>query len=348
MSLVFALRVTHSLSIYSDRLEQILYQLSKAIISAINTTKPQHKPIQDVLSDLYRLENRPWCLTEMVYEWCLVIYKNRQRLQDEELIPLALRAGFRHFDPQDQRIPGSLAHTEHHRGLVDIVFKSEDSEAIADLLHAWTSKGRSHGPAHMLLSTCTGYLIDLYSRVHLSSRLRRLVIRSIELVGYKGFKGGGTERFVELLNRLHVGIEDMDYRSKWTPILLDTIQSSERAQHLSIHSWKLLAELTILPPLGSGNSAYVPQVTASLLEAQEWDKLECWMGVFWMEWSPQTAAIMEGVERVMVMLFCQRPRAIQKLTQWMELWSKRRNKEVPDAFQRICKQPREIVRADAP
>ena len=284
----------------------------------------------------------------MAYEWCPVLYKNRQSLQDEELIPLALWAGFRHFDPQDQRIPGSLTHTEDHRGLVEIVFKSEDSEAIADLLHAWTSKGRSHGPAHMLLSTCTGYLIDLYSRVHLSSRLRRLVIRSVELVGYKGFKESGTERFIELLNRLHVGIEDMDYRSKWTPILLDTIQSSEGAQCLSIHSWELLAELTILPPLGSGNSAYTPQVTASLLEAQEWDKLECWMGVVWMEWPPQTTVAIENVERVMVLLFRQQPGAVQKLTHRMEQWSKRRNKEVPTAFQRICKQPRESVRPDAP
>jgi hypothetical protein len=33
-----------------------------------------------------------------------------------------------------------ITHTEHHRGLVDVVFESQESEAIADLLHAWTMK----------------------------------------------------------------------------------------------------------------------------------------------------------------------------------------------------------------
>ena len=169
---------------------------------------------------------------------------------------LALEAGFRHLDPQYRRIPGSLTHTEHHRKLVSVIFQSNNSEAIADLLHAWTSIGRSHGPAHKLLRICTGHLVDLHNRVDFSSRLRRLVIRSVELIGHEGFKEGGMERFIELLNNLDVGVEDMDSYFKWALILLATVQSSEGARGLSTHSWELLAEFTALHPWAFGEAGF--------------------------------------------------------------------------------------------
>ena len=67
-----------------------------------------------------------------------------------------------------------------------------------------------------------------------------------------------------------------------------------------------------------GGSAYDLQVITSLLEAQEWDKLECWMGIVWMAWPPQTEKATEEVECVMALLFCQWPGAIQMLTEQME------------------------------
>ena len=211
----------------SDRLERILHQLSKAITSAISSPQPQHKPIQDVLSDLTRLENYPHYLTEMAYEWCSVICENRQRLVDCRLVSLALEIGFCHFNPQEWWIPVMLTHTEHHRELVDIIFKGGDGEAIADLLCAWASGGDSHEPAYTLLGLCTGHLVDLPNRMDLSLRLWWLIIHSVETIGYEGFKGGGMEKFVELLNHLHVCIEDMDVYSGWTLILLKAIQSSK-------------------------------------------------------------------------------------------------------------------------
>jgi hypothetical protein len=107
-------------------------------------------------------------------------------------------------------IEAVLTHTEHHRGLVDVVFQSQESEVIADLLHAWTTESMSHDPAYTLLGFCAEHLVGLHDLVPFSPRLRRLVIRSVELIGYKGFEGVGVERFIGLLNHLHVTVEDMD------------------------------------------------------------------------------------------------------------------------------------------
>ena len=57
-----------------------------------------------------------------------------------------------------------------------------------------------------------------------------------------------------------------------------------------------------------------------LLEAQEWDALECWLSVVWMLWPPE-AGETEDLERVMGLLFRQRPAAVQEPTESMERWS---------------------------
>jgi len=62
---------------------------------------------------------------------------------------------------------------------------------------------------------CVERFVCLHNLVSFSSRLRGLVIRSIELVGYEGFEGVGIERLVELLNRLHVAVEDMVWFHSW-------------------------------------------------------------------------------------------------------------------------------------
>ena len=42
------------------------------------------------------------------------------------------------------------------------------------------------------------------------------------------------ERFVGLLNHLHVTVEDMNEKEGWVWLLLNTIQFSEGTQHLSL------------------------------------------------------------------------------------------------------------------
>jgi hypothetical protein len=186
--------------------------------------------------------------------------------------------------------------------------------------------------------------------VPFSSRLRRLVIYSVELIGYKRFRRVGVERFVGLLNHLRVTVEDMEYDSAWGELLLEILQTSEGAQYLSNWYWELLVELQILRshPL-QDTPAYSPQIVTFLVEAQEWSKLECWMATIWMVWPPEVGGITEeDLGRSMPLLFQQRPGAFQKLEQWMERWSRETGKDTPESFQRICRQAREAVQLDAP
>ena len=329
-------------------MERILYQLSKAIRSAIVRARVQSKFIPHVLRDLIDLETRPMCLTEIAYDWCSVIYENRQSLGDwEGLLPTPLEIGFRHLDPRGRGIAPTLTHTEHHLEMVDVIFKSQNSDVIADLLHSWTIDG---DPSHIPLDTCAERLVCLHNLVQFSSRLRRLVIRSVGLVGYEGFEGVRMERFVELLNHLHIAAKDIDDERCWTKLLLDTIKSFEGTQLLSHWYWELLVELAISQSMWLRyKTTYNPQITTSLIEAQEWNKLECWMGTVWILWPPEADWITEeDLSCLILLLSRQRPGALQKLEQWMERCSQINGENMPESFRRICKQAWEAAQRDTP
>jgi hypothetical protein len=339
-----------SLLFTSDRIEPILYQLSQGIHSAINGTRIQQGFIAHLLDDLIRLENRPVRLTEVAYEWCSVIYANRQSLRDwERPLLVCLEIGFRHLDFQLQYVEAILTHTEHHRGLVDVVFQSQESEVIADLLHAWAKGSIFHEPARTLLGFCAGHLVGLHDLVPFSPRLRRLVIRSVRVIGYKGFEGVGAERLIGLLNHLDATVEDVDIHPQWVELLLEIVQTSEGAQRLSHRYWELLVELEILLPVWMrGEIAYNPQTMSYLIEAQEWSKLEYWMGIVWIVWPPGSGGITEeDLDHSMLLLCRRRLGAVQKLEQWMERWGERSYNSIPESFKRICKQAQEAAQQDA-
>ena len=328
-------------------MEQVLRLFYKAFCSAINGTQAQRELIPHALRDLIKLETHPVRLTEIAYDLCSVICENRQSLEDwEGLLLTALEIGFRHPDSQVRYIEARLVHTQHHLEMIDAIFGSQQSEAIADLLHAWTI---SVTPAYRFLGACTERLVCLQNLMPFSPRLRQLVMRSVLFVGYDGFKGVGVERFIGLLNHLRVTVEDIKSRSEWEKILLKTLQTSEGAQHLSYQYWELLVELVISPsPLPRPRLPYNPQIMISLTEAQEWKKLECWMGIVCVVWPSGADGTTEDFEHSMVLLFRQRPSAFQKLERWMEQWSQRNNEDIPESFQRICKQAQGAVQRDAP
>jgi len=329
-------------------------QLSKAVLSAINGTPIHLGFIPHMLCDLTKLETHPVCLTEAAYTWCSVVYENRQSLGDwESLLLVCLEIGFRHLDFQYLFTEARITHTEHHRGLVDVVFKSQESEVIADLLHAWTACNLPDELEGELLSSCAGHLAGLHNLVPFSLRLRRLAIRSVQYIGYKGFEGVGVESLAGLLNHLHVtaGDIDMGREFRWAKLLLETFQTSEGAQHVSYPYWELLAELAISesPWPESSGVVYSSQITTLLTEAQEWDKLECWIGAVWVAWPPAPGGTTEeDLDHVMVLLFRQRPGALQRLEQWMERWSRRDSGDIPESFKRICKQAHEAAQQDGP
>lgn len=261
---------------------------------------------------------------------------------------MSLEIGFRHLGSQDRYI--GLTHTEHRRELVDVVFKSRESETIADLLHALTADGPYNTPASPLLRFCTERLVGLQDLVPSSPRLRRLVIRFVELVGCKGFERVGVGRLIELLDQLHVTVEDVDEMDTWARLLLDVLQTSEGPRRLSQWYWELLVEIAIsLPQWMRDGVAYNPRITTFLVEAEEWSKLECWTGMVWMIWPSGAGGIARrDLERLMVLLSRQRPGAIEKLEQWMELWGRSPFNNTPDSFQRVCGQARRVVQQDTP
>ena len=309
----------------SNFLDRILVELSETIPRAVNGGRLNRNLVLHVLFDLTKLEAPPSHLTEIAYTWCSEIYQNRDNIGAWKYpLLVCLKAGFRHLDPWRPPTDITLTHTEHHQGLVDEVFKNPKNEKIADLLHTRTLGRRLAGPTDPLDSIIVERLVGLHDQF--SSRLRRLVIRFVEVVGYKGFEGVGVEVFVELLDRLGVEVEDMDEKRNWMSLLFDVIRSHKGASLLPDSYWKLLVELTIseqLPPEFENTPA--AKIAMSLTDADEWDKLECWIGIVWMCSDSQDAfnVALEDLEGCALMLFQQRPGARQRLEQRMGEWRQR-------------------------
>ena len=300
------------------------------------------------------MENHPKYLTEMAYEWCSVIFEHYQPFRHKKLLFFSLEAGFRHLD--SNQLPSFTNANFHHCKLIDITFESGDHEAIADMLLALSSIDR---PCELCRSPdmWIKYLKHLQDLQPFSSRLRKHLIHFIRSVGYKGPKGIGIHAFVVLLEDLHVGVGDVveDCVIPWIRFLLDTIQSPEASQHLPYHYWELLVELSI-PKSGwlQIPDQYIlsAQVMVSLEDAKEWDKLECWIGVVWINWPPKDIDTTEGskttedggvtargLEDVMLSLFHHQPGAIQRLQRLMGKCEKEGDGfVVPELFKQICEQ----------
>ena len=157
------------------------------------------------------------------------------------------------------------------------------------------------------------------------------------------------ERFVELLNDLRVTAEDVDDVIGWATLLLDTIQSPEGTQYLSHLYWEFLVEFAV------PNSRWLKldladglKIMITLTEAEEWSKLECWMAIVWMLLPEGVDPGEQDLGHSMTLLFRQRPRAVQKLEQWMEPWGQANFSCVPESFRQVCKQALEAGQWGAP
>ena len=363
----------------SNYLQQILNQFSKAVLVAVNGGWNQRRCIRHAFLDLANLETRPPRLAEIAYGWCSAIYENRKNLGDwEDLLPVCLELGFRRLDQQNLDTSIELIHTEHHRGLVDVVFKSQKSEAIADLLNVWTPRPyRSSELADTLFDIITGHLFGLHTLIPSSPRLRQHVVHFIEGNGRSILSRARAEELIEFLNQLHVTFEEMSDTTAWSSLLLDMIRSPVEIQCLSDQYWELLVEFAVLASWNWGSRDADGLIIArSLIEAEEWDKLECWIGILWMalklEEIPQggMSFVPEGIteedlEHPTLLLFHHRPGAAQRLEQLIERWSReswndiRRERDIPEwvqsrigltskALQRILARAHEAVqRQDA-
>ena len=114
------------------------------------------------------------------------------------------------------------------RGTPWVNFESQETEVVVGFPHPWTAERESHEPTHALLGLCAGHLIGLHSLVQFSLRLQRLIVCSVEFIGYEAFNGVEVEGFTGLLNHLHVTVEDIGRERIWVRLLLDTIWEPNR------------------------------------------------------------------------------------------------------------------------
>jgi len=100
---------------------------------------------------------------------------------------------------------------------------------------------------------------------------------------------------------------------------MGVLQTSEGTRLLSHWYWEVLVELAISRPQLLNGVTYHPQITTFLTEAQEWSKLECRIGTAGFSWPPEAGGITEeDLSCSTLLLFRQRPGALQKFEQWME------------------------------
>ena len=306
--------------------------MSRAIESASHTSHPQ--VIWGALYILTQLKERPKDLGEAAYEWCALIWRNRHSYEGwEALLLLSLEVGFRHLRSPDLWTFPPFTGTEPHQEVSNTVLKSNDSEAVVDL--AWASL-MIDTSGRLGLSICADYILDFSGGVTkpFPKNLRQIFIFFVERMGLDGLKNVGKERFVRLLNHLHIDIEDMGcFRgcNPWTAILLEIVQSTEEARHLAIQSWELLAKLATRGPFEG--VTYNPDVATSLVNGEEWDKLECWMGIVWMAWPREPGNVASELKVGMESLEKERPGSLRN---WMEQWCGKYGRDVPESFQQTC------------
>ena len=137
----------------------------------------------------------------------------------------------------------------------------------------------------------------------------------------------------------------------WTSLLMDVIRSPEGARRLPNQYWELLVEFAVSEPwwpqFGDTDAL---KITRSLIDVQEWGKLECWIGIAWMfsrsVWSSSselTWITKEDFENSTLLLLRKRPGAAQRFEQWMEQWSKQHSSDGRTGFQTMLTQRSEAL-----
>ena len=318
----------------------------------------------------------------MAYQWCSAISENIGRLERNEtpsespsrlryggvesrplrrgdhpspyitLLFMAFAVGFRQVDPNYISTDIYLVHTRHHESMLDHVFKSEDDDAIADVVSAWVVD-----PLVSPSGSCARRLIELAERGRpFSPRLRQVIVYAIRGRWPIELKVAGLE-LVLLLNHLEVSVEDVDdIASKlyWVTLLVGVLRSPVGRESLSSHYWISLGNLISTGArVPTGSPGLDMETMRSLEETEDWEKLEIWLLVVWGSRYTDGAVPMEDVERTTLKLFLQRPIAIQRFKDLYE-------KETPatyahlfrlhgDQFRRIRDRARaERLRSESP
>ena len=223
------------------------------------------------------------------------------------LLSTTLEIGFRLAVPDRDQPALHLDHTPHHGWVFETAFSSYDDEVIADAVCAWTADGES---------TPLGSFVHYFSKrvereAPFSWRLRWVSIRAIERIWPSELKASVLET-VRLLDRLVVEVDDMVKRRKWGRLLVDVICSPAGPEILSPHYWRLLDELVLDGKFNLFFGHRCGKVMKSLDEAEDWEKLEVWMGVAWRSLLSPDPELAEDARSMTLKLLSRRPPALPR------------------------------------
>jgi len=190
-----------------------------------------------------------------------------------EVLPVVLDVGFRLVMPGRNQQALELDHTPCHDLVFRRAFSSGDDEVVADGVCAWIADS-DHTPD----ASCVHHLAKRMEKdTPFSPRLRQMGIRLIERVWRCELRVSALE-VICLLNRLDVGVDDIEDRNSWARLLVGVICSPAGLEGLSICYWHLLEGL---PKLWELPAARGMEVARLLEEAEDWEKLEVWIAILW-------------------------------------------------------------------
>lgn len=322
---------------------QVLIHVSRAIGPALRTPPPNCSLIREVLRILTKMERTPE-LTGVVYRWCDTIWEDgRQYPGWKSLLLLSFEVAFRHYHPDSLPRPPGLLHAKHHQEFIKLIFTTNDSEAIADLVCASYMLG-GWKQAFAVCGQYVDWSTGPFTPSEKAARLRKFFSACAETCGIEVFGVAGKIHFVKLLNFLQIGLKDFvlpPRNSNWPEVLLAIIESLGDFEPLAIEYWELLVELAILGI--EKRPADREAVMEYLVKERAWAELECWMGFVWMSNPPGRGEPMVNIVDKMMQLFLNRPGADQKLKEWMGRWEEECGGPVPENFEPTCQRALEIL-----
>lgn len=273
----------------------------------------------------------------MASNWCARICTEiEDDSQCASVLFLALAVGFRRPTPEYD--PSTVHHvpTAHPR-MVELVFGRGDHDTIADALFAWTFPKNVPICAELLAPCVENLLRCAHVDGELSPRLKSSIIHAANLIDLVGLVG--LRRFVDFLNRLKVGADELgNAGGGWTLLILRVIESEAERGDLPVAYWEALVHLV---RRFSGDLRSVlcdVEIINSLVMKGDWEKLECWLGAVCSMRPPQEGAPeVKVVVDATAILLNHLPTARRRLMDWvMDSVEGSFGRVYMAEFQRVC------------
>jgi len=226
------------------------------------------------------------------------------------LLSTTLDIGFRLAAPSHDQPALHSDHTPYHEWVFETAFSSRDDEVIADAVSAWIMD-RVRAPPGSFVRYFTG---RVERDTPFPQRLRRITLHAIGRIHDSELKMSGLEA-IRLLNGLNVDADEVEWEYGLVRLLIEVICSPMGSENLSSHNWRLLDKLAADVLFDRALVSRDVEVMRLLEAAEDWEKLEVWMGILW--WfipsdHERESESMRDIEQATLKLLSQRPLALPR------------------------------------